>query len=612
MPSDLDPTLQRLADQKAISENLRKSHEQRWVRSTKVCKGIFQDQDAESTVSKVRNRNKIYFRKVWASLWRLVAAMYQAFLKDPDNFRIEGRDVIDDPHRAKVLQKMVEYRRDQLNRKNNLFLKFIWAYWDIFKYGVAYGKLTWLYKEDNEGNPLIDKPEFILYPPEQVFPDMSVETKDKMRYCHFLNYMTKGELEEQGYDNIDEMEATAMDSNIVRQTRFADKNDPLQSPGTSNDYGTPRGGEYPSSGKYQDESRSAITKTYKIYESFWIENGEIKLGVHSDFKVWAKKPITSPYGDAIPIIMGQCLTEPHQLIGEGFPEPLEAPQESFNYNLNMRKDNIAVSLSGHTFVSRYGNVDLQSLLDRKTNKFTLMDDVNAVKHEQIPDVTRSAYLEAAADEAMMDEMSGITPGKRGLEQTDKATVAQINYAESNAKIDLYIAIVGIFMSDFFSELTRQVKMFETDETVIRIANESFRKEEGVTTPFDIYDVDMEADCIINVGMGATGRDMEIKQTFLAMDRGIMTIQAISSLMQMGISPPEGFKIPNISRLYEDLLPKIGKKNLKEYFITLPPIQPQAGEGGGQSPALAGRMQPQVGDLNMPTDAGMIQKGGMGG
>ena len=578
------------------SEDLRRKYDYRWSKNLKLIKGVFRE--GEYGKSKVRDRDKIFFRKIWATIWRLAASMYHAFLKDPNTFKIEGRDTINDPFKAKILQSMTEYRRDKMANKNNLFLKFMWAFMDIFIYGWCCGKLCWTYKGKK------DEPQFILYAPEQVFPDMVAETSDDMRYIHFLNYMTLEEMEMREYDNLDKVQPSAIESSIVRQTRHLFGIDPLQNPG---EY------EYPSPGRYQDDMKDKQVRRYKVYESFWWEDGEIKYGIHNDFRVWLKETKTSPYGDKIPVILGTCLTESHKIFGEGFPEPLEGPQESYNYILNMRKDNVSLAMTGHTFVSRYGGVDLQSLINRRTGGYTLMDDVGAVKHEDVPDVTPNAYMEAAADDAMMQEISGVTAGKVGLERAEKATVAQINFTEANAKIDLYIAMVGeTFVKNFYLELARQIQMFETDETIFRIANNKLRQETGVPYLFDIYDLDFDADCIINVGLGTVGRDIEVKQNLLATDRAIMTMQAVANLMKLGAVPPEGMRIPNVAKFFEALLPLIGYKNVNDFFITLPPPQMGLmGEGGG-NPAMAGAMQPQIGNVGLPAEAQMIQAGSMGG
>jgi hypothetical protein len=301
--------------------------------------------------------------------------------------------------------------------------------------------------------------------------------------------------------------------------------------------------------------------------------------------------------------MGTCLTEAHKLVGEGFPESMEGPQESFNHNLNARKDNVSLALNGMSVVSRYGGVDLQSLTNSRPGGIIMADDINAVRERQIPDVTQNAYMESSADEGMMQEVAGVTAQHLGLGRNEKATVAQINQAEGGAKIDLYISIVGeTFVRDFYSQLAYLIQRFETDEMVFRIANANLRQEgyEGE----DIYDLDFEADCIVNVGLGTVGRQQDIQMMSMAMDRAIMSNQATVALMQSGATPPVGgFKLIDTTAFMEDMLPKLGRKDLGRYFITVnPPPQPQGGGGSGAGGAPGG-------ELNFQND---LQQGGLGG
>ena len=598
--SQQDPQLDKLSRWQAEAKNLTQTYVSRWAKNEKLVKGIFQDNI--DTKSKVRDVKKIFFRKIWATLWRLLSSFYNAYLRDYDNFKIEGRDTESDPQIARVLHFMTQYHRDRMIKNENLFLKFIWSFQNIIKFGLATAKFYW--------NTAKDRPEFCIYPPEQVFLDLAADDATKMRYAFFLNYMTKDEMEEEGYENIDKCVVSGIESSELRGLRHNETPDPLQNYTDTTDYsswvaGGLLGGTY--SNKGVTEGRDSNVKRYKVYECFWKEKGQILYGITCDFQFWLKRPVLSPYGERFPLITGTCLTEPHKIIGEGFPEPLESPQESYNYILNMRKDNIALSMSGHTFVSRYANVDLQSLTNRRTGGYTLMDDVNAVKHEQMPDVTSSAYVEANADDLMMQEMSGITAGKEGMETAEKATVAQINFTESNAKVDLFIAIVGeTFMRDFYSMLAYLIAKFETDMNVFRIANEKLKKE-SPDAPF-IYDIDIDADCIISIGAGTTGRDIEIKQILLAIDRSMMANQATGQLLQLGVIKPENALFINTSEFIADLLPMIGRRDLKRYFIKAQPPMQQEGAGG----MSGGASQPQIGDLTMPAEANMVQSGSTAG
>ena len=138
-----------------------------------------------------------------------------------------------------------------------------------------------------------------------------------------------------------------------------------------------------------------------------------------------------------------------------------------------------------------------------------------------------------------------------------------------------------------------IQKFESDERIFRIANEQI----GLTEPENqIMDVDFEADVVVNVGMGTVGKEMEIRQTLLAMDRAIMANQAMIPLLQSGIAPPEGIKLFNIAKFMEDILPKLGKKNVQDYFIMIqPPQLPQQPGSAPLSPEVAGRIQPQMGE-----------------
>jgi len=565
------------------SDSMLASYRARWTKNLKLKFGIFSEDT--NTRSKVRKVDKIFFRKIWATEWRLLAAFYNAFLRDQDSFRIEGRDKLNDWQKAGVLEEIIKFRRDQATRKDSLFIKHIWAFQDILDHGVCFGKLRWIYKDGE------DKPDYVLYPVEQVFPDLSAETPEQMRYCIFENYMTKEEMEELGYENIDKAQPTSPGYSSTRETRH----NIHRSPQNFTD------DEYPEPGSVDEEKRS-MESVYRVSEVFYRDDG-MKFCVVNEDKCILKKEEESPYGDRIPLVMGQCYTVAHRLIGEGLAEPLEGPQESYNYNLNQRKDNIALALNKQTVVSRFGNVDLQSLINSKPGGVTLADDPSAVVDRQIGDVTQSSYVEAGADAAMMEEMSGVTPGKMGMGKEEKATVAQINYSESNAKIDLLIAIVGeTYWKSFYSILGYLIQRFETDETVFRIANSKFQTREEVSVLATEQDLDFDADCIVEIGPGTVGREFEIRQTMLAIDRAILGNQAIGSLLQTGVLDPKTTKFINIGALMEDLLPKLGKKSTDRYFIQAQPPQQQGG--------IPNR-SPQKRNIEMLPEPNMQEGGGLG-
>lgn len=586
---------------KSKSSNDRKSYENRWVQNIKLSKGI--PLEDKNTNSEVRNRKKTYFRKIWSVIWRLVAAFWNAFLRDSDNFKVVPVDTTDDPRKAAVLNELMKYRYRQMMRKDSLFIKHIWAFFDIANLGWCAGKLCWEYSDG------VDRPRYISYPPEQVFPDFTADTKQDMNYCIFVNYMTKPEMEEKNYENIDKAQSVVV-TDQVRAARNAGRLDPLQNPGDT---------EYPEQGRYSENgSEDNVTDLYEVWETFYKEKGKWKFCVTHGTEEYAKNPIDSPYGDWLPLIMGLCLTEPHKLMGEGFPEAMEGPQESYNFNLNMRKDNIALALNKPTIVSRYGNVDMNALVNRKPGKIVLTDDATqTIQEMKVDDVTQSSYAEAQQDIGMMEDVSGVTAAVQGLSNADTASEANINLSQGSAKLDLYTGIIAeVYFTEFISGLGYLIQRFETDEKAFQICQQKLFDKTGIDHS-GIYDLDFEADFEITVGLNV-GKENELRQSFLVLDRGAMYNQTQTTLLQLGAVPPEGVKLFNSAAVFEDILKTIGKKDFGKYFVMVPP-PPTAQTPGKKlasvSPdngAMAGLAAPQVGSMANIQPPNDLQGGSVGG
>lgn len=596
--TDPDGVLDFLQKAKMESEEHLTEYHQRWAKNIRLVKGVFSEE--ETTKSKVRGRSKLFFRKTWSNNIRILASFYQAFLKDPDNFKILGR-LGEDEAEAAVLQILTEYRRDNMLRHQGLFRKLLTGFIDILECGIAPALLTWKKKDGYDG------PCFRPYAPEQVYPDMTAETPDEMAHVLIEDFLTLEQMKQDKFENIDQVQPVSTPYNIVRSSRYLNQRDPIAGNGDK---------EYPSPGKIGENAPSFNTgKKYRVFHAFYRKGGDVYYCVVSgDFKVHHKKPKANLYGKRIPVILGICLPLAHKLFGEGFPEPQEGAQESYNDTINRRKDNVALFMNRGTVVSRFGNVDLQSLVNSRPGGVTLADNVEAVKERQMGDITQSAYIEAANEDAMMQELSGVTDIKLGQAKNEKATTASINQAEAGAKIDLFIAIVAeTYIREFFSLLAYLEQRFESDRDILRIANQTLRKKApALSRPYDIVEVDdFEADCIVDVGPGTVGRELEIRQTFIAMDRGIMANQGTLAILKTGVVPPDGLEIINITQFWADYMGKIGHKNTDKYKIRLPPPPPPQQEPNPLSGAdsLVGGGMPSRDVLGGIND---LQAGGLGG
>jgi hypothetical protein len=573
--------LQHFAQLHFESEDNMTAYKARWIKNTHLVKGIFPPD--ETTKSKVRKRSKIFFRKIQATKWRVIAAFYQAFLRDSNKFKIEGEDELDDPRRARVLEKIAKVRVKQMLRKDDLFVLFIQAFEDIFDFGWATGKMSWSKKEK--------RPKFVLYPAERVKHDMTATTPAKRKFVIFEDYLTKDEiLAEYGDDiNVSKLKPTSMPTDDpLRASRFEQQRDPL-SP-------TPENG-YPSPDKLTTQEKQSFRDLYRVWEVFEKVDGKIKFTVTQDSEMVLRETIDSPFGNEhFPDVIGMCLLEAHKLIGEGFPESLEGPQESLNHILNMRKDELSLSLSPMNLVNKWANVDLQSLTNVRPAGIVSADSVDdAVKPLLMGNVTQTAYIEAAQDEAMMEELSGVVPPLQGVQDANtKATTAQLNASNANVKIDLFLAIVAeTFMKNFYHMVIHLEQQFETDEDIFRIANEPLRLGGELSSyEEDIQDIDdFEIDFTLEVTPDKVTQQAQVNQLNIAIQNMIMSNQSAISMMGIpGAVPPEGLEVFSIPRVMKELLPMMGVKNYNDFIIRTGQPVPQEGGQGGSS-GLASQTRP---------------------
>jgi hypothetical protein len=273
--------LDKINSMKSSSEDQISQYHDRWAKNIKLLKGIFPEDEA--TRSKVRKRSKIFFRKIWASRWRILSSLYNAFMRDLDAFKIEGRDVVDDPRKASVLQSIVEYRRDVMMRTQQLFLKIIWAFMNILDMGWCVGKFQWVFDEE-KGK---DYPEYTLYPNEQVYPDLAADIKSDMEFIIFVNYKPYSYLKDNDFDNLEKAQQESISGNAVRAARMHGRPDPLQNPQED---------EYPSPGAYSDDDRKMQSnEIYSVWEIFYKEDGDIMYCVTNGYHCVLQQPEKSVY-----------------------------------------------------------------------------------------------------------------------------------------------------------------------------------------------------------------------------------------------------------------------------------------------------------------------------
>jgi hypothetical protein len=574
---------------------IRNKLEHRWSQNQKLLKGI--PLHHERTNSSVRKRPKIRFRKVWSAAVRILASLFQAFLLDKNKFRIKGFDESTDFQQAKVLEKMTTFRLNWLYRRRDAFTKLIWSFMDAISPGLSIVKVHWKFNEEQG----VDEPALTPYPLEQVALDWSAPVRDEMRYAYLDSFLTKDQLGEMAYDNIDKAIAIDVPQHILRDIRWHETGDPLKGRerGSSSDYNNGTVGlNFPDPGTAEagDTTKQTVTQRFRATECFYKEDGKIWFGVFNrEGGIWLKEPTVSPYGTIYPIAIGSLLLEPHKLVPESIVEPLEGPQEDLNMTLNLRKDNQLLSMQGGWSIDRLAGVDVQALSNLRPGFIVRRNPgQGAIEPIKLPDVTQTSYIEAGADQSMIEEMMGIPPVKQGTSTSSKTGVTALNLQEANTKENLFIATIGeTLFRQIIYLLAYEIQLFETDERIFRVANENARKEVNDAKLDNIYDVEFDMDVEIEVGLNEVSRSIEIQRKLLFIDRALQANQSTILMLRSGIQMPNPQAV-DTAEMLNDTAKDFGIDNLKKYLVPLTPPQPQQPQQGGGAPAqqAEGQMAPQ--------------------
>jgi hypothetical protein len=578
-------TMDDVCDQYKWSKDYRQGNlEPRWARDEKIMKGI--PLFDKTTVDKITGRPKIYFRKVWSSAWRLMANFHQSFLQDKNRFKISGRDEKNDYVAAKRLEMMTKYRFERMLRRNDAFVKFMWAFMNCISPGTSVVKWFWRYNEETG----VDEPDFTVYPLEQVCLDWGGLLRSEMEFIWFENYVTKNQLEEMGYDNIPNV-FTDVPQSALRQVRYASSGDPMHSSTSDGQNYSSQGAvgaNFPSGTQGTGDRQHSINDRILCVEGYYRKKGKWAFcAFYPQTKKWARKPEPNPCEDLVPVVLGSMLLEPHKLVPESIVESLEGPQEALNLDINLRQTNIQLAMCGGFLYGRFGGVDKQALRSPKPGWNVAANDVSQVVPLKIPDVTQNSFMEANQKMQMLEELCGVNDTVLGMSKTGKTGEAQINFANAQGKIDLFTAIVGqTFFHQSIYILAYMISKFETDEKFFRVVNEKLR-DQGVMQDGakDEYNVDIDMDLEIDVGMSEVSRGIQSQRKLQAFQALTQANQATAMMLKSGIQPKKEITVFDLSEIAAELLPEFGLKNLDKYkYAVIPPPQPQPGAGGAGAPS----------------------------
>ena len=425
-----------------------------------------------------RKRSRLFIPKTRDHCTRWMTTITNAVYLSDDMVTLNNSM---DPDRARFTNEVVNVRLEKYLPTFNFISKAADA---TVKYGNAVGKTGWEFKTESRTDQLLDGssvkyespekdgPFLELVPFENIQFDYRVISEDPVEDSPFwrqwipmyvgdvkAKFDSKEWKKPRGFDwkKITAPESTA----LVRQRRAGRMQDPMQNEFGRSDGGTPK------------EELSSYRMVWVVENYFRIAGTDFTFLSLGDEAIITKKERVADkfvHGRR-PFALSQFAPESFRSYSDGIPEKFRHPQAWLNALVNMRIDNQNICINKGHYVRRDAGVQLQSLLSPRAGMVTLGDDIteNAIRPMDPMDVTASAYKEQEIVERIIDEISGQSGNRLGVESADRQTATEAAIKASSAGEHEGFVIksfVDTFLRPLFSMLVSNIVSLETNEEVL--------------------------------------------------------------------------------------------------------------------------------------------------
>lgn len=442
-----------------------------------------------------RGRSRLFMPKTRANLRGKDATVAAAYFATGDVINVAANDPSNDLQQvsAKFHKEILEFR---LKKTVPWFKVLMGAWQDCEVAGVCFSYQGWDFQE-RDGAVLSDKPIVELIPPEnfrfhpganwlnpiETSPYLIWRRPMTIEQCEQMmagsssgptwRKLSRGEL----------MKGTIVHEDTTEQARSRNqtqKNDP-----------------------------SAVSEFTQV----WIHLNIVRIESR-DFAFWTvgtEVMLTDPVpADEIwhhnmrPFAMGIASLESHQCYPAAAVQLGQDVQVAINDTVNQRRDNVALVLNKRYRVKRGSNVDMRALSRSAPGGMILMDDLNAVATDSIPDVTGSSYQEQDRLQMAFDDVSGgfssaTVQGARALNETVGGMEMISDGTNMIKELELR-TFNETWVENVLRQLLALEALYETDEVIMKLAADAIDLIEELRDP-SLMSILMEQDLTLDVAVG---------------------------------------------------------------------------------------------------------------
>ncbi len=569
---------------------------QDWIDGNDQYNGRFPTRDKKK--SKVVADKRLFINKTYSHIQRMHVDVMEAFFFDPEEIvSVASWKSIPSITRETVTA-LLNYRLN--SHPIDFYSELHEATLDALKNKIGifkvYPELETKGKDDKEEitkfAPVIE-----TLPYEDVFFDSSATWKDYYKFPIVIRMRkSRDYLERKGYKNLEDLAPVSNTTDTVKQNRELTQGSPFTV--EEKDEGLEETFVYEIWTFLDFEGKGKLESVSYVM----IGNSEgpttIVRGLEKNELPYRNMSVNEPDNRA-PIVAGAALPEPHQMYGKSWPEILSALQRETNAIRNQNREATAIAMRRPLLVSRHANLDLTSLVRRKTGGIVLGDDIspNAVRELEISPPSNASIQEQMRTDSDIFEMTSISPNRLGVSTRgeDTATEVMANETNANKKIAQIIKnLANTLVIPAFNMLLRLEQTYE-DDNFIRLVTERINGTVLDSGQNIREALGGEFDLKVNIGIN---KQIQANKWLMLMDRSTQANAATGQLVQMGVVPPESVKFQDPAAYFRKAQAVMGEKNSDEFEIQAqaPPQEAQAG-GVASQPGLESEGNIQFGANN---------------
>lgn len=572
--------------------------------------GNFSDEEKE--YSAVLGVRRLFIRKTWAQIQRILTDCIEAVYFDPDELVKLVTNKAIPAESQRIFKALINHRLrgNPINYYEESYEAFLDAIKNKFcvikvypRFIISKTEKKKIVAENTAGVDDADYEEKIEYfcpametlPPEDVFFSSRATWKDYWKYpiCH-RKKISRGEAEDRGFINLDKVQ-TAISETDEEKMRRQERD------------GSP----------FNQESRiNPSTNSIYIYE-FWdfrrkdgrMESGSFIMGGGPDSPnvllrgwEWNELPYRKDKIDPVrpPFAVGVSIPRPHQLPGDSFPEVTEGLQRETNASVNQEREAVAMALRPPLIVAKDSGIDLYGLKVRK---------IGAVLQSEIPPsevarelATTNPIPVSAPNRQRIDadyaEISSITPMTMGATRGSDMPATNFSGLTSNSNKKIQFILRNVLVTGIFPALWMLMRLeqsYESDEYIEQVTGErlGFQFEKNADGSYvgasPLSSIQGEYTFEIETGINKPAQMGQWKTIIELINQANATG---AQLVQMGVAQPQDvqFFSPNVA--IEQIMKIMGQKNIDEMKIqsVAPPPEAEAG-GFASQPSLSGPVNP---------------------